>query len=226
MMEDTLIEQNTARVEQATGDMSYGQIEDIRHRASANVQAVESEAGRVSGGDNAVSILMDAGIDALMPGYKMFKDGAQLGLQRMEDIQSRGPAPVTMDEHIRGSFTGRGGGENLISRINIAASSLTNNAAGDKATDGLFGGGKKNAANIPTDDKAAAAVSHSQNKVVAARHIHKMALDSVGPAHLQRSAAMYHAQQMSPRMGLGGGPSAPTRHVLSDAERYRDEGQA
>lgn len=224
MIQDTLIEQNTARVEQATGDMSYGQIEDIRHRASANVQAVESEAGRISGGENAVSILIDAGLDAVMPGYKMLNASAQLGLQRMEDVmETKSRGAVTMDDHIRESVSGRG--ENLMSRIKIAASSLTNTAAGDKATDGLYGGGKKNAGNIPTDDKAAAAVSHSQNKVIAVKHLHKMALDSVGPAHLQRGAALYHANQMAPHMGLGSGPRAPSRHLLSEAERYQDEGR-
>ncbi len=226
MIQDTLIEQNTAHVEQATGEMSYGQIEDIRRRASANVQAVESEEGRISGGENAVSILLDAGLDAALPGYKMLKDGAQLGLQRMEDVmETKSRGAVSMDQHIRDSVSGRGAGENLISRINIAASALTNKAAGDKATDDLFGGGKKNASNIPTDEKAASAVSHSQSKVIAVKHLHKLALDSVGPAHLQRGAAMYHAQQMAPHMGLGSGPRAPSRHLLSETDQYQGEGQ-
>ncbi len=226
MLDHTIIEQNTAHVPPATSDMSAAQIEETARKASANVQAVQSEEGRLSSGANGAALLIEAAVETFVPGAKIITGAAEIASQRHTDNYEakHSGKPVSIDDHIVGSFR-KTTAAGLISSVNNVCDSLLNSTGTDKfGTSQLTGGLKNgNSSNIPTDQKAASQLTRSIESVISVKQTHKQALDSVPVAQANLGAARAKAMQMAPGMSLGNGPSFNANQIMQEADRYREE---
>lgn len=260
-LQEYTVDKNTAHVEQAHVDMSAAQVDNVEHRAKAEVVTAKEEGGRAQQaehqaavpGNNAESKFYgDVAADAM--GLKVISTVAEF-LNDKLDSNTGGPAknlgglaPAnarSADDFFFGNAKTPGVFRAPVetSVFGVVETGLTAKTPANvtplrRSTDtsaGLIERSGSTAQSLRDQDGSDATstwtgVDRRMNAVQEAKRMtfgrelaSEQALESVKAVRAQHSAQIGQAQQYSPGMGLGSGPSIRPQDLLTEArEQYID----
>lgn len=250
------VDKNTAAVEQAHVDMSSAQVDQIEHRAKAEVVTAKEEGGRAqqaehqaaapASGNPESKFYGDVAADAM--GLKVISTVAEF-LNDRPDSNTGGPAKnlgglapasaKSADEFFFGKADRPGVYRaevetSVFGAKETGAASVTPQRRSTDTSATLIERSGSTAKSLRDQDGSDATstwtgVDRRMNAVQEAKRMtfgrelaSEHALESVKAVRAQHSAQIGHAQQMSPGMGLGSGPSIRPQELLTEAREYVD----
>jgi hypothetical protein len=238
------VETNTANVEQATGDMSGAQIDDIERRAKAQVADVTEKSAKTDdaekrGAGSEAQVYGDLAMEALAPGAKILTSVAEFLDTRMSEKGHDAEAtasgkPRTIDEFVDDAKKAPGAYRapadakvyNGLSPGRVSTKIEDKSEIVDRAgitAKSLNEQGKESLATWDVPDQKMASVKLARQMTVDMRYSNEKALDSVHVARQQHAATQYKINQIAPGMGLGSGPTIRPQDLLREAEMVQAE---
>jgi len=254
-LQEYTVDKNTAAVEQAHVDMSSAQVDQIEHRAKAEVVTAKEEGGRAQQAEHQAAAPGGAesklygDIAAEASDLKVISTVADF-LSDRPDSNTGGPA-----KHLGGlaPASAKGADEFFFGKADrpgvyraevetsvfgakeTGAASVTPQRRSTDTSAGLIERSGSTAKSLRDQDGSDATstwtgVDRRMNAVQEAKKMtfgrelaSEHALESVKAVRAQHSAQLGQAQQYSPGMGLGSGPSIRPQELLSEArEQYVD----